>query len=252
MPMIDRENLHKHHRRRVKERFLADGLERFSPHEVLELVLFYAVPQKDTNELGHRLIERFGSIDRVFSASYEDLCEVPGMGDHAATLLHLFLPASAYIVAQGLSEPVGGFDTVDKVGNYLTKRYMGVRDETVFLMLLDNSYALIDCVRVHEGAVNSGSLTPRRLLEIAFRQQAAMAVLAHNHPGGVALPSYEDLCTTHVLRDAFTAVGVTLLEHILVAGETYTPLIWHERQEHPIAEEQAAFYANYTWKGESK
>lgn len=252
MPMMERENLHKHHRRRVKERFLADGLECFSPHEVLELLLFYAVPQKDTNELGHRLIQRFGSINRVFSASYEELCAVPGMGDHAATLLRLLLPASAYIVSAGLSEEKGSFDTVDKVGNYLIKRYMGAREETVLLMLLDNRYSLIDCVRVHEGTVNSVSITARRLLEIAFRQQAAMAVLAHNHPGGMPIPSYEDLCTTKVLRDAFEAVGVPLLEHVLVAGEDFMPLIWQGRKENPIAEEREAFYANYTWREEHK
>ena len=82
-------NLHEGHRQRLKERFLREGLDHFEPHTVLELLLFYAVPQRDTNELAHRLIARFGSLDAVFDAAFDELCAVEGIGRNTATLLKL-------------------------------------------------------------------------------------------------------------------------------------------------------------------
>lgn len=253
MPVIDRVNLHKEHRRRVKERFLRNGLEDFSPHELLELLLFYAVPQKDTNELAHRLILHFGSLSRVFAASYEDLCKVDGIGDHAATLLRLWLPAASYILTNELEGRAPQFfKTVDRVGTYFINRYIGTTNETVYLMLLDNRYALIDCIRVYEGAVNSVSITPRRLIEIAFRHNASMAVLAHNHPVGLPVPSSEDIGTTMSLRDAFEAVGIQLIEHILVAGDDFTPIMLRSQRTLASTKGRQAFYANYILEKEEE
>jgi DNA repair protein RadC len=119
-------------------------------------------------------------------------------------------------------------------------------------MLLDNRDTMIDCVRVHEGAVNSVGITPRRLIEIAFRSNASMAVLAHNHPGGLAIPSMEDVGTTIVLRDAFEAVGIPLIEHILVAGDKYTPIMLRSQNVLAAQSDKPAFYADYTFKQEEK
>ncbi|MBQ8350795.1 MAG: DNA repair protein RadC [Clostridia bacterium] len=252
MPTVNRENLHKEHRKRVKERFLRSGLEDFAPHELLEMLLFYAIPQKDTNELGHRLIERFGSLSRVFHASYEELCEVEGIGDHAATLLRLWLPAAAYILTDNLNESKQRFNTVDKVGMYFINRYIGAKNETVYLMLLDNRFSMLDCIRVHEGSVNSVSITARRLLELALRSNAAMAVLAHNHPIGIAVPSSEDVGTTMALRDSFEAIGIPLLEHILVAGGEYTPILLRSERQLAESKRGTSFYANYTFPNEER
>ncbi len=244
--ILPRENLHKAHRARVKERFLRNGLENFSPHELLELILFYAIPQKDTNELAHRLIDRFGSLSRVFRASREELCRIDGVGDHAATLLCLWMQASSYILTDEYHQARKKFSTVGQLGRFFIDRYVGNGTETVYLMLLDNGYTMIDCVRVHEGAVNSVSITPRRLIELALRQDAAMVVLAHNHPTGIAIPSREDMDTTASLRDAFETVGVPLLEHILVAGEAYTPIILRTQKHLGKLKAGHGFYSDYT------
>ena len=86
--------MHSQHRKRMKERFLLEGLEHFEPHNILELLLFYSVPQKDTNETAHLLIERFGSLRGVLDAPFEELCRVPGIKEHSATLIKL-IPALA-------------------------------------------------------------------------------------------------------------------------------------------------------------
>ena len=81
--------MHENHRKRMKERFLREGLTHFEPHNVLELLLFYSIPQKDTNELAHTLIDRFGSLTGVFEAAYTDLIEIDGVKEHTATLIKL-------------------------------------------------------------------------------------------------------------------------------------------------------------------
>ena len=84
--------MHKEHRSRMKNRFLAEGIDSFEPHEILELLLYYSIPQKDTNELAHTLIDRFGKLSAVFDAPYDDLLSVPGVSEHTATLIKL-IPA---------------------------------------------------------------------------------------------------------------------------------------------------------------
>ncbi len=245
MKAPEKENLHKYHRTRVKERFLRQGLDAFSPHELLELILFYAIPQKDTNELGHRLIATFGSIGGVMRASHEELCAVPDIGEHAATLLRLWLPATSFVLTDENNRKKKTYQHLNEIGEYFVKRYLGVTNETVYLMLLDNRYALIDCVAVHEGSVNSVSVTPRRLIEIAYRCRASMAVLAHNHPSGVAIPSSEDMTTTLSLREAFETMGIPLLEHILVAGDRFSPILLRSEKLLSSKVDRSAFYAGY-------
>ena len=82
-------NLHEGHRQRLKERFIKNGLSDFEDHNVLELLLFYSVPRSDTNELGHKLLKKFGSLSNVFDAPVDELCKVEGIGLHSATLIKL-------------------------------------------------------------------------------------------------------------------------------------------------------------------
>ena len=155
--------MHKDHRKHTKDRFLSEGLDSFEPHNVLELLLFYSIPQKDTNETAHMLINRFGSLSAVFDAPYDDLLTVPGISEHSATLIKL-IPAISRRYAMEKNSKVTKLSSIEDIGKYLVARYLGVTEETVLLLLLDNKFGLIDCVKVHEGSVNSSAITMRKLI----------------------------------------------------------------------------------------
>ncbi len=216
-------NIHGGHRARVKERFLRSGLEGFEKHNVLELLLFYSIPQRDTNPIAHELINRFGSLRAVFEASVEELCEVDGISEHTATLLKL-VPA---VWAQAASEVNDSerYDSVNKLGALMIKRYAGITKETVFLVLLDNSWHIIDIVNLGEGSVNQVRLDTRKIVEHCIRKNASRALITHNHPNGELIPSTEDYVTTSELSKLFRSIHVDFLEHLLIAGNRFDVLL---------------------------
>ena len=218
--MCEDDNLHEHHRKRLKERFLREGIESFEPHCILELLLFYSIPRKDTNETAHKLLRRFGSLRGVFDAPFESLLEVEGISEHSATLIKM-IPSLARIYAlEGVEHDVI-LDTFESVGEYLVRRYTGVSKETVLLLLINGRNQLTDCIKVHEGSINSVSITPRNLVETALFKGAAAVILAHNHPSGMAIPSSDDIRTTEIMKNAFSSIDIKMLGHFLVAGNNY-------------------------------
>lgn len=222
--------MHENHRDRLKNRFLAEGLDTFEPHNILELLLFYSIPQKDTNETAHLLMEHFGSLSDVFDAPYEELIKIPGIKSHSATLIKL-LPSLARRYMLDKNHKDHPLSSIDKIGSYFVDKYLGVNVEVVYLLLLDNKYTAIDCIKIHEGSVNSAAITLRRLVEIALLRNASMVVLAHNHPSGLPIPSPDDLYTTKEIKRAFDLLDIKMLGHILVAGESYINLLQTERRD---------------------
>lgn len=216
--------MHEHHRERLKARFLRDGIDGFDPHNVLELLLFYSVPRRDTNPIAHRLIERFGSISAVLDADFNELIKVEGVGEHSAALIKL-IPQLARRYMTELTFEDGRLDTVQKIGNYFVSKYIGEVSETVYMLMLSSSYNVLGCELLHRGSVNSSFITMRGMIEHALAYNASMVVLAHNHPGGVAVPSSDDIRTTVMMSEALSVVDVRLIEHFIVAGGKYTPML---------------------------
>ena len=215
-------NPHKNHRERVKNKYLEHGLECFADHEVLEMILFYSVPQKDTNLMAHQLIDRFGSLRKVLEATPEELYEVSGIKIHSAVLLGIIRDINRRCVLSDVREGEV-FDRVSKIGEYLMGYFSGIPNERVCVMLLDNSMRLIDCVKISNGSVNGSSIDYRLIAQTALSKKASSVILAHNHPDGCALPSREDREVTRGVEAALSVVGVNLLEHIIVGAGNYLP-----------------------------
>ena len=216
------------HRNRLRERYDRSGMDDYADHEILELLLTYAIPRGDVNGQAHALIDRFGSVAGALDALPEELCEVKGIGPEAARFLTM-LPSVFRRYAMHKTEPGKPMDTLAMIGEYLHAKYTGVTFERVYLLLFDNSMRLIDCCHLDDGAVNCSKVTMRRVAELCLFKHASCAVLAHNHPMGLAIPSSADIEVTHSVENSLETVGVTFLEHIIVTENSYAPILRHQK-----------------------
>lgn len=216
-------SIHEGHRQRMKERFRQEGLDNFSEVQALEFLLFYCIPQGDTNVLAHRLLDHFGSLTQVLEATAPELEKITGVGPHTAVFLNLITEISRYYMVNRAGNAVILHST-EKCGQYLVPHFFGRRNETVFLLCLDAKCKMLCCKEVGEGSVNSASISVRRIVEIALVANATTVVLAHNHPSGLALPSAEDVHTTERIAAALHAVEIILADHIVVADDDFVSM----------------------------
>lgn len=215
--------VHDGHRERLKERFRSEGLDGFTEVQVLELLLFYSVPRKDTNEIAHALLEKFGTLAQVLDANPADLEKVPGMGSSSALFLKLLSAAGRrYQISRTESATI--LRTLEQCGAYLQPRFFGRKHEAVFLLCLDAKCKVLACKQVGEGSVNSAGVPIRRIVETALSANATMVVLAHNHPSGLALPSADDIQTTKRLAVALDTVEIALIDHLVFSDDDYVSM----------------------------
>lgn len=224
---VGKSHLHDGHRDRMRERFLASGGVGFADHELLEMLLFYVIPRRDTNDLAHRLIEAFGSLSGVLEADVELLAQIEGLQWRSAVCLKTVGEiAGRYTVDKMDTEDRKAvYDTPEKIVTYLGARYLNVTVERVYLMLFDNGMHLLDCYHVCDGSIVGAGVSVRRIAEQAYKKGAASVVLAHNHPGGYAFPSDEDVRITRRLYQALEILEIPLLEHYIFADKTYAPVL---------------------------
>lgn len=217
--MID----HKGHRDRLRKKFLTHGLDVLQDHEVLELLLFYAIPRMDTNETARMLLEHFGSISAVLEAPLEELKAIGGIGDNAAILLHLITPLSR---RYQLSKNEKGIclPTTQACGDYLLPYFFGATEEMVYILCMDAKCKVLTCRLLHTGSVNSASVPLRKAAEVALGCNASSVVLAHNHPSGLALPSHADEDTTAQMKAMLDTLDIKLADHIIVAENDFVSM----------------------------
>lgn len=194
----------------------------------MELLLTYAIPRVDVNRQAHALIARFGSVAGVLDALPEELCAVEGIGPAAAQFLTT-LPSVFRRYALDKVTPMRTMDTLAKIGEYLMALYTGVTFERVYLLLLNNSMGLIECVHLADGSINSADVNVRRIVEMTLFKHASGVVLAHNHPRGLAIPSGNDYQVTQDVESALDTLGVPLLEHVIVTENRYAPILRHRK-----------------------
>ena len=217
-------SIHSGHRQRLKDRFRREGLDNFDELYVLELLLFYCIPQKDTNPLAHRLLDHFGSLAAVLDATAEELEKVDGIGKNVSTFLSLITQVGRYYQVKR-AEPGEILCTIEQCGNYLVPYFFGRERETVFMLCLDAKCKVLCCKKIGEGSVNSANVPIRRVVELALGANATTVVLAHNHPSGLAIPSADDVQTTHRVAAALEAVEITLADHIVVSRDDYVSIV---------------------------
>ena len=215
--------MHEGHRSRIRQQIKVGGIDSLSDVQMLEIALYYVYSRRDTNELAHRLIERFGSLSGVLEAPRSELLKLEGVGERAADLLSLFVQMERrHLIDRAGAERI--LDSTDKCGQYLLPFFVGEQEEVVYLLCLDAKCKVLDCVPVHRGAVNQAAVSVRQIVKTALACNATSVVVAHNHPSGIALASEEDCSTTKRIRLALEAVGITLADHVIVADGDFISL----------------------------
>ena len=215
------------HRERLKERFRECGLEKFEEHNILELLLFYAIPRRDTNKTAHALIEWFGSIANVFDASFNDLCEIDGISEHSATLIKMIPQLSAAYRISRSTEDVSLTD-LETVRRHLSNYFIPAQSERVVCLIFDAAGAFIATRELGDGNAVASEVSPRKIAEYVLAARGSSVIISHFHPTCRVVPSVADIRATGTLRRILAGIDIDLVEHIIVArnGETL-PVIEH-------------------------
>lgn len=213
-------NVHDGHRERMRKRFRETGsFDGFSEHEIIEMLLFYTHPRRNTNEIAHELMNRFGSIAGIIEADYDELVKVKYITDGAATLFKMipkFLPIYYNSKNNGLI-----YNTPQKLIGLFEPYFVGLAHEEFRAAYFDNKLALIKNVALDSGDTSGSPVNIRKLVEIALRENAATVAIAHNHPKTASKPSSADINTTRDIIDVLKPMRIDFLDHIIV-GEDMT------------------------------
>jgi len=215
---------HDGHRQRMRERFISQGLEGFAPHEILELILFYGIPRANVNPLAHRLLDTFGSLHSVLEADVRDLMKVEGIGERTAALLSLFGHVDRQLEKSRSAEKKTLINRA-AAQKHCLGLLAGLREEHLYLVCLNAQMEVLQSALIAKGTLNEVQAYPRLVAEAALRANAHAVVICHNHPGGSVIPSQADLDMTDSLGWLLTSLDVTLIDHIIVAGEDALSLV---------------------------
>jgi DNA repair protein RadC len=195
---------------------LKNGISSFQEHEILELLLYFAIPFKDTNEIAHELLNEFGSLPNVLSANPDYLKSFKNMTDNATFLLKFTKDISQkYYVDKDFSKDV--IDSQEKLCEFLKKQYASLDKETVFLFLLDKPNCITDCIKMHEGTESVSEVKIGDIAKIANTRNISKVIISHNHPDNSPV-STNDIVSTKKIAFHLKSVDIDLCESYVVTN----------------------------------
>lgn len=227
-----KKNPHEHHRKRVKQEFLAHGFNSQTPeHKVLELLLFFCIPRIDTNEIAHDMINKFGSIAGVLDAPVEELVKFKGITENNVALLKLIMPVANYY-RKTVHKKNFGFKNHSEIGKFLLDCYLGETEEKLGILSLDGAVRFLSFEFIATGDISSVGVSTRNIIEHVLKTGATGVIMVHNHPGGIALPSPTDIQITEMVAAALSHIGVHLADHIIIADDDYVSMLMSHQFEY--------------------
>ncbi len=214
--MSENENIHKGHRQRMMKKFLEHGIECFEEHEVLEILLFSSYSRRNTNDIAHELLRRFGSLKGVLNADYEDLCSVNNVGPNAAAMILFFKQFALLHSKEDFSGVV--LNDINSVRSFCINLAGENTVEVAYALFLDEANSLISEMQLSRGSTSSVEFDLKRLVKRAIERQCSRIILVHNHIHTPILPSGADIATTRKAAVALSNIGIQLLDHIIVCN----------------------------------
>lgn len=214
-----KKSFHAGHRERVRKRFINDGnLDSFEQHQVLELLLFYAIPRRDTNEIAHKILQEFGSLHTLMNAKPHDIMKRCKLSESTAVLIS----SIPHIARKFLNSAWQGekikMDNFSIVSSYLESLLVGIPFECFYILCLDTHKNLKKASKISDGNVNSSPVYIDRVVSEALLYNSSYVIIGHNHPGGMMKPSANDIEITHKIINAFAPLNIVVLDHIIVCG----------------------------------
>ncbi len=216
-------NIHSGHRKRVKANVIKNGFSQLEEHKLLELMLFYSIPRDDTNELAHRLIDEFGSLEDVFRANVEQLKKVDGVGENTAVMIAAVGEVFCRM-SQNKRSKKRVYKNTDDLKELAVSLLKDENVEKVVLMCFDASKKLKRVAVISNGDEVSTEIDLKEIIKILVDSDSSVAVLAHNHPNSTAEPSAYDIDSTRTICVTLRKIGYALADHIIVGedGEAYS------------------------------
>lgn len=215
-------NLHANHRQRVRTRYIKDGnLDSFEPHQVLELLLFYAVPRRDTNELAHKILNEYGSLYTLMNAKPEDIIKRCKVSETTAVLITMIPYIYRKYLNSGLIKDNKVINKFEIARSYFESELTGRPLECFFMLCLDINKRPKKMLQISEGSVSSTPVYMDKIVGDAILYNASFVIIGHNHPNGNKKPSSADTEVTMRIRSALEHVGIQVLDHIIICGKDY-------------------------------
>ena len=217
----------KGHRERVRKKFLENGFNGLEDYEVLELLLFYVIPRKDTKAIAKELIKKFKTLANVLKADTLELKTINGLGDVAITFLKMMgaLPEKIYedkLKNQKLIKDDKNKITDKEVLLKFLRNKIGYEDvEKFYVIYLSSSNEVIAFEESSSGTLDRSSIYPREIYKRVIMENAKSIIIAHNHPSGNTCPSKCDIDITNEIAKGLKNFGALLLEHIIITRDSY-------------------------------
>ncbi|MBO7196371.1 MAG: hypothetical protein J6V80_03460 [Clostridia bacterium] len=218
---IDDSHIHDGHRSRMRAKLASHGQAIFDTYELLEMLLYYVIPYKDTNPIAKNLLYAFGNLDAVFDAEKGSLSEVKGVGEKASELITEVGRLKDIIGAELLSEDGCDFSSYESVGLYLTDYFSGIKDKQVVALYLDSAMHLIAMKKMYDLEYESGGVKAKPFIDEAVNNHAAVVITAHNHPYGPFYPTPGDRATNLLITESLDMVGIVHAEHYIISGNCF-------------------------------
>ncbi len=215
--------LHDGHRERVREQVLENGIQNMPPHKVLELLLFFTNPRKDTNELAHVLINTFGSFSAVLDAPYDALLKVKGVGTITAFFLKILPKVSGYYMADKNKAQTVILST-ENAGEFFVPFFVGLTHEELHMVSLNDRRQVIRHTKISDGINNAAPIHIKRILAEVIETGATSVILAHNHPVGFAVPSQEDIVATNGVLKVLRQINIELIDHLVIFNDDFVSM----------------------------
>ena len=215
------------HRERIKEKFLKNGIDGFAEYEILELLLTYCIPRKDTKPIAKELLNKFKSLDNVFKADLDKLSAIDGLGKNSVAFLKLIGDLPSIIYKDELkNKKLIDRETLkisnkDILLNYLRNKIGYEEIEKFYVIYLSSSNEVIEFEENSVGTLDRSSVYPREIYKKIINLNAKSVILAHNHPSDNITPSKSDIELTNEIAKGLKNFGALLIEHIIITKNSY-------------------------------